>query len=113
MLERQRNHPGFFMQRKSHCVVALLNFWPRAQPNTLRSKASNEGMPSTWAFLYTKDFTKCWDLIKDINRDNHQVCWYQICLQFALHIYYTIQLSSYFLNSPGLKRPERNWNLST
>jgi hypothetical protein len=52
-----KKSPWFLYAEEVPSCWALLNFWPRAQPNTLSSKASNEGMPSTWAFLYTKDFT--------------------------------------------------------
>jgi hypothetical protein len=52
-----KKSPWFLYREEVPFCWALLNFWPRAQPDTLHSKASNEGMPSTWAFLYTKDFT--------------------------------------------------------
>ncbi len=51
-----KKSPWFLYAEEVPLCWALLNFWPRVQPKTLSSKASNEGMPSTRAFLYTKDF---------------------------------------------------------
>jgi hypothetical protein len=52
-----KKSPWFLYAEEVPLCWAFLNFRLRAQPNTLSSKASNEGMPSTWAFFYIKDFT--------------------------------------------------------